>query len=244
MLEQFTLLAKSLKGRAVVGVIQQALASKRIFVFGELLRMPNVQALKGSDQEPYLKLLEVFCFGRCSEYRSLSLPALSEAQSQKLRLLSVLSLCRERRELAYEVLSEEIGAESTRELEDVLIEAIYLGLVSGKMDQRARIFRVSRAASRDVKIGDVSTLRKHLEQWAQTAAALSAALEENRQIGSDARQAEAHHSKAFSTAVDDLEFSLKDQPNLPGQTSAYDAYGLNDRLSSRRVKRSRALPFK
>jgi len=48
-LEQFCLLAKSLKGRAVVGIIQQTLNSKKVYVFGELLSMPNVQALRETE---------------------------------------------------------------------------------------------------------------------------------------------------------------------------------------------------
>ena len=42
-LEQFVLLAKSAKGAAVVALITQALEAPGVFVFGELLDMPNVQ---------------------------------------------------------------------------------------------------------------------------------------------------------------------------------------------------------
>jgi COP9 signalosome complex subunit 7 len=42
-LEQFCLLAKTAKARACVALVQQVLAEKKIFVFGELLAMPNVQ---------------------------------------------------------------------------------------------------------------------------------------------------------------------------------------------------------
>lgn len=42
-LEQFVLLAKSAKGAAVVALITQALEAPGVYVFGELLDMPNVQ---------------------------------------------------------------------------------------------------------------------------------------------------------------------------------------------------------
>ena len=42
-------MAKSLRGRAVVGIIQQTLSSKRVFVFGELLAMPNVEQLRETE---------------------------------------------------------------------------------------------------------------------------------------------------------------------------------------------------
>ena len=42
-LEQFLLLAKSTKGAAVVGLIKQVIEAPGVYVFGELLEMPNVQ---------------------------------------------------------------------------------------------------------------------------------------------------------------------------------------------------------
>ena len=42
-LEQFVLLAKNAKGAAAVELIKQALEAPGVFVFGELLDMPNIQ---------------------------------------------------------------------------------------------------------------------------------------------------------------------------------------------------------
>uniref|UniRef100_A0A4W5LD57 Uncharacterized protein n=1 Tax=Hucho hucho TaxID=62062 RepID=A0A4W5LD57_9TELE len=39
VLEQFTLLAKTARGRACMALIQQVLSNKKLFVFGELLHM-------------------------------------------------------------------------------------------------------------------------------------------------------------------------------------------------------------
>lgn len=43
---QFLVLAKGAKGAACVALIQQVLSNKKLFVFGELLAMPNVQAVR------------------------------------------------------------------------------------------------------------------------------------------------------------------------------------------------------
>lgn len=45
---QFLVLAKGAKGAACVALIQQVLSNKKLFVFGELLAMPNVQAVRFS----------------------------------------------------------------------------------------------------------------------------------------------------------------------------------------------------
>jgi COP9 signalosome complex subunit 7 len=67
-LEQFTLLAKNARGRACVALIQQALSSKKVFVFRELLDMPNVQGLRNTEHHDHLQLLEIFCFGKYADY--------------------------------------------------------------------------------------------------------------------------------------------------------------------------------
>lgn len=47
-LSQFLVLAKGAKGAACGALIQQVLNNKKIFVFGELLAMPNIQAVGGA----------------------------------------------------------------------------------------------------------------------------------------------------------------------------------------------------
>ena len=42
-LEQFVLLSKSTRGAGIVALINQALEASGVYVFGELLEMPNVQ---------------------------------------------------------------------------------------------------------------------------------------------------------------------------------------------------------
>ena len=67
-LEQFTLLAKNARGRACVALIQQVLSNKKLFVFRELLEMPNVQALQDSEYKEHYDLLRIFCFGTYTDY--------------------------------------------------------------------------------------------------------------------------------------------------------------------------------
>lgn len=67
-LEQFTLLAKNARGRACVALVQQVLTNKKLFVFRELLDMPNVEALQNTENQGYYELLRIFCFGTYSDY--------------------------------------------------------------------------------------------------------------------------------------------------------------------------------
>ena len=47
-LEQFCLLARPLKGKACVVLIQQVLSHNKIFHFGELLSIPSIQGVRSS----------------------------------------------------------------------------------------------------------------------------------------------------------------------------------------------------
>jgi len=51
-LEQFVLLAKTAKGAAAVELVKQALETSGVYVFGELLDMPNIKEVSdlGSNQ--------------------------------------------------------------------------------------------------------------------------------------------------------------------------------------------------
>lgn len=243
-LEQFTLLAKSLKGRAVVGIIQQALSSKRVFVFGELLAMPNVQALRESEHASYLALLELFAYGSYSQYvaQAEGLPELNDQQTLKLRQLSIVSIARQRKVVPYALLHEELAVADVRALEDVIIETIYAGLVSGKMDQKARVFRVTRSAARDVALQDVPAMAAKLKQWAQTADSLVAALDRNRELGNQLRQERKDRTSALEATVADLKKNLKESSDIVSSdvranSTAYENMDLD--RPKRRGKRSR-----
>jgi hypothetical protein len=67
-LEQFILLAKNARGRACVALIQQVLSNKKLFVFRELLDMPNVSALENKEYHGYLELLKIFSSGTYKDY--------------------------------------------------------------------------------------------------------------------------------------------------------------------------------
>lgn len=66
--EQFLLLAKSAKGAALATLIHQVLEAPGVYVFGELLDMPNVRELAESDFASTFRLLTVFAYGTYADY--------------------------------------------------------------------------------------------------------------------------------------------------------------------------------
>lgn len=164
-LEPLLLVARSTKprGAAAANLVHQAISAPGVYFFGELLDVQGVAELatsSDSDASSQLRtayqLLLLFAYGTCSDYvqlaRSGAVPELSSDQVQKLRQLTLLSLACQSRSLPYSTLYEALGISTgnLRELEDLIIETIYVGLISGKLNEIQARFEVHHVQGRDV----------------------------------------------------------------------------------------------
>ncbi|CAM9196806.1 unnamed protein product [Chrysoparadoxa australica] len=180
-LTQFRILAKSSVGKGCVMLIQRILSSPAVWVFGEILAMPNVADLRGTEHEPSLRLLEIFAYGTYSDYiaqqAQLKLPALRPQDVSKLRMLSIVALAQKQPTISYSTLQRELDISNVRQLEDLIFETIYAGLIQAKLDQRAGVLKVSYAIARDVRLEDVDGLLQKLGAWSSAADEMLDALE-------------------------------------------------------------------
>lgn len=164
-LEQYLILAKSARGKAAETLVIQCLADPHTFVFGEL-----IDQLKDSElSAPYLHLLEIFAFGTYSIYEEWksALPELNNNLFKKLKMITLAQLASESSVLEYRVLMKELNISSLRELEDMIIESIYEGLIEGKIDHRLEIFQVQSSYGRDVRPDNIPQLLNKLENYVQ-----------------------------------------------------------------------------
>ena len=92
---QVLILAKGVKGRAAVALIQQTISNPSIYHFGEVLDHENIAALEQSPEfKPFLDLLRIFAYGTLSEYRAnSSLPPIDELQVKLNALCTSERLC-------------------------------------------------------------------------------------------------------------------------------------------------------
>ncbi|KAG5949280.1 hypothetical protein E4U53_005932 [Claviceps sorghi] len=169
-LEPFLSLSKSaVHPRAAADLITQATSAPNTYVFAELLEQPHIQALAANEQfAPHLKLLRIFSHGTYRSYHddAASLPALNGAQTLKLRQLSMLSLARDQRNLRYDILQNELGLSSAREVEELVITAIYAGLVQGTLDPENKTVQLtSLAPLRDLEPGCIPDMIAALNHW-------------------------------------------------------------------------------
>ncbi|KAG6087906.1 hypothetical protein E4U30_008188 [Claviceps sp. LM220 group G6] len=171
-LEPILALSKSaVHPRAAADLITQATSAPNTYVFAELLEQPNIQALVTSEEfASHLNLLRIFSYGTYSSYQGVAanLPSLNESQILKLRQLSILSLARDRRNLHYDVLQQELGLSSAREVEELVITAIYAGLVKATLDPDRKTVQVtSLAPLRDLEPGCIPSMIFALENWSE-----------------------------------------------------------------------------
>ncbi|XP_028650839.1 COP9 signalosome complex subunit 7b-like isoform X1 [Erpetoichthys calabaricus] len=167
-LEQFILLAKSAKGAALTALISQVLEAPGVYVFGELLELPCVQELSDGPNAGYYRLLNMFAYGTYPDYTANkeALPELSAAQRNKLKHLTIVSLAAQMKQcIPYSVLLRDLDVKNLRELEDLIIEAVYTDIFQGKLDQRNQLLEVDLCIGRDIQRKDTSSIVKTLQEW-------------------------------------------------------------------------------
>lgn len=166
-LEQFVLLAKSAKGAASVELVKQVLEAPNVYVFGELLDMPNIQELSEGPNAAYLNLLNLFAYGTFRDYKEKKshLPELTPPMLNKLRHLTMVSLATKNKCIPYRVLLEELDIPNLRTLEDLIIEVIYADIIHGKLDQKNQQLEVDYAIGRDIKPEAVPEIISVLQDW-------------------------------------------------------------------------------
>ncbi|CAA2991816.1 Hypothetical predicted protein [Olea europaea subsp. europaea] len=93
-IDYFVKQASNLKGSALRNVIVEATSHPSLFAFAEILSVPNILELQGTENAVFLDLLRVFAHGTWSEYKSVAsrLPPLVPDQVLKLKQLTVLTL--------------------------------------------------------------------------------------------------------------------------------------------------------
>lgn len=128
-----------------------------------------------ADEVRHFNLLHLFAFGTCSVYRSnLGLYGpLNDRQEQKLRQLSLVSLCARHKDLTYDDIEDELQVSDDRLVEDLLVRCIYDGVIAGKIDAANRSFKVDWVSARDVSNEDIEEISKVLSRWMERANVLA-----------------------------------------------------------------------
>ncbi|ESZ97305.1 hypothetical protein SBOR_2333 [Sclerotinia borealis F-4128] len=222
-LEPFLALTKSATSpSAAIDLITRATAAPGTYIFTELLLTPQIQALSNatSEQAAYLSLLKIFSYGTFTDYTSdPSLPTLSPAQTLKLRQLSFLTLAKNPSDLTYPKLQSALSLSTTRDLEDLVISAIYAGLINCTLDPYNQTVLVSSVSPlRDLPPSTIPSMLSTLSAWSARCTSTLSSLES--QIASIKAEAQRRHrdEQDWNTHVESLLVTRPHAENLPALT--------------------------
>jgi len=239
-LEQFVLLAKNARGAAAVELVKQALEAPGIYVFGELLDMASIQELEGSPTSaPYFHLLQLFAFGTYKDFlnsEANSLPELSGLMLRKLRMLSVVTLAESDKLIPYSKLQSELGLESVRDVEDLIIEGISCNIMNGKMDQKNSWFEVEYVMGRDIKQSDFGGIVTVLSNWCDTCDSVLSSIETQVEKLNQDKADKKKKQEKLEAKIEEHKLSLKSQNPSLGEGDDPDSRMDAERMERREKK--------
>ncbi|XP_063874587.1 COP9 signalosome complex subunit 7b-like isoform X1 [Scylla paramamosain] len=213
-MEQYLILAKQAKGAAAVQLVKQVLEAPEVYVFGELLDMPNITSLKGTPQHaPYYELLQLFAYGVYGDYvrESAKFPTLTPTMLTKLRHLTIVSMATGQKSIPLATLGTQLGLTSTRELEDLIIEAMYTDIIHGKLDQKNGILELDHAIGRDIKPEDLPNIVATLQSWCDTCDTMLSNIDQLITRANTDKERHLKHRNSLETEVLNIKASLKTQ---------------------------------
>ncbi|KAF4981206.1 hypothetical protein FZEAL_2936 [Fusarium zealandicum] len=238
-LEPFLALSKSATSpRAAADLVTRATSTPNTFLFTELLQTPAIQGLAGSEYASHLTLLQIFAYGTYASYKSTQgLPELTEVQATKLRQLSLLSLARDRQNLSYAALQEALDLPGAREVENLVISAVYAGLLHATLDPARVAVQVSSVAPlRDLAPGAIPDMVTALNAWADRCTSTLGGLQgQIKEIRATAAARQLEQSQA-DEKLSNLMYDAQD-----GGPRKHDAMGLSRDMIARRGYNKRSV---
>ncbi|VEL32028.1 unnamed protein product, partial [Protopolystoma xenopodis] len=189
------------------------LLSLGIFVFGEFLEESIVIQLADGPHANYLNLLDLFCFGSYVDYcqKKDQFPDLSDAQIRKLKQLTIIDEAYTCRQIPYKILMDKLSISSLRELEDLIIDLMYLEAITGKLDQQRALLDVDSAIGRDVKQEEITHLHTSLTQWCERVDYVLNHLANEIKLAHVQRQEVDTHKEQLTNEAAALKIAIKSQ---------------------------------
>jgi len=243
-IQQFVKEAENARGaEAVANLIVNATAHSSLFAFSEILSVPNILELQGTEFSKFLDLLRLFAHGTWNDYKSNAahLPSLEPDQVLKLKQLTVLTLAETAKVLPYDLLMQQLDVSNVRELEDFLInECMYSGIVKGKLDQWRRCFEVQFAAGRDLRPGQLDNMMQTVANWLTTSDNMLLTIQEKIKWADTMSELNQKHTKELEEKTEEMKSSIKEALRGHEELSYSESGGVMDYDEDRsRQKRRR-----
>jgi COP9 signalosome complex subunit 7 len=136
-------------------------------------------------------------------------PELTAEQKLKLKQLTIVNFSSKQRILPYATLMRELDINDVRQLEDMLIDCIYQGLIEGKLDQSQQSLEVYEAIGRDFKFNDLGMMIQVLHEWSSNAKKVLTALDTCSKRAIEQFEQAKKHKKEHESKVEEIEKTIK-----------------------------------
>ncbi|WKX90303.1 hypothetical protein Q1695_009278 [Nippostrongylus brasiliensis] len=150
--------------------IECAITNPRILNVSEMFNCPGIQALQQTN--PLLfKTLQVFSYGTVKDLpKEVDLPPAALSKLRQLSLISLAANSSSNRQLPYAEVMQFLELSATRELEDIVIDAIYNKLIKARLDSKGQFVEVDDWASRDTPLEAIPDIIDMFQQFSHRVA--------------------------------------------------------------------------
>ncbi|GAB0096104.1 COP9 signalosome complex subunit 7 [Sergentomyia squamirostris] len=212
-LEHFVALAKMAKGAACLDLIKQVLEAPGVYVFGELMECPNIRELENGVNKNYLKTLNLFAYGTFRQYLEMKdqVLELNSTMQKKLQHLTIVTLAIRNKCIPYQTLLTELNISNVRDLEDLIIEAIYADIIHGKLDQKNSQLEVDYAIGRDIRPDDINQIVDTLQEWCDSCAAVLNCIDSQIHRANAEKVRSIKHKEKIEQEIVNLKKAIKSQ---------------------------------
>jgi len=244
-LEPFLLLAKNARGAAAAQLVQQVTETAGVFVFNELLHMQGIKELESNDKYAHAwQLLQLFAFGTLKDYKEnvSNVQSLSTQQLFKLRLLTIATLASQSKYVSYKTLQEQLDLSNVRELEDLIIDAIYAGILCCKLDPKEQQLEVEYVIGRDIRPQLLDTIISTLGEWHSNCEKAMLMLDNEIDETNSMKEKQTNLNRSVELEVENMKQTLKLQEiqqqglELDPTSSSSSTSQLNNQKSASKFK--------
>jgi len=215
---QFHALLQNSTGKAAASVLENILEHEDIFSLYNTLIHPNIEALaKESAHKPLYDLLHIFVFGTYSTYLASAKvkkqPQLNEKQLLKLKQLTVIEFASHRKILDYGYLMRELNIPTIRELEDMIIPLLELGLIQGRLNNDKKCLEVQYARGRDVGEEALDEMNRSLANFLNVCEEVVEDLKKQEKYTRERFQRKASENSKFIRSLKEHRAKRKEREN-------------------------------
>ena len=161
----------------------------------------------------------------CSLIHSTQFAALNmEHATQLLNIASLWHLAEMpmHSHVQYSILMRNLALGNLREVEDLIIEAIYADIIKGKLNQKEERLEVDFVIGRDIRVEMVDNIISVLDSWRANCETAMSSLEAQIQRGNDAKEIKIKQNKMVEDEVEAIQKALKSQEETLNRTPLED----------------------